>query len=306
MRLERLVEMIESVAPSYSTIMEPLHKRTRIPIQTSMKGFYPTAFRRKYLVGAFYEGVTRALYGGKLNDTKIDIEFENGEVANRSIKPDINDRINGLERESKASNYDTECKIMTRQLDGYKFLQYSNPELQYLFSFFRYSLSGIEKQERTEEEVLKMLLGQTLYLVNLPFSVVQKIDQTPRVGDRKISRRHIQKEGTKYPDCLCINPHTLNGFLLEPEKTLDILGLDADRFEVQRRYYSGTITINRRRFKPFPILTIIDRKYAEWVEEFRFSYEQEMSKPIETGDVISEIPLIGEQEQKQTLELPFD
>ncbi len=297
MRLEKLVEIIESVTPSYTSILEPVYKRVRLPIQTSLKGFYPSPSRRKTLMGGFYEGVNRALFGGKLNDRKFDIDFLNGDISDRSIKPDIIDKEKNLEWESKSSHYDKESKIMSRQLEGYKYLQHSNPQSIYLFSFYRHALFEIEKQERTEDEVLKELLNQTLYSVILPFPIVLKMDEIPVVGKRKISRKHIQKEGTTYPDCLCINPHTLNSFLTNPEQTLEILGFDSERFEIKKRFYPGNITVNRRRLKPFPVVRIFDKRYGEWVKEFQNNYEIEMGRELGEKIISEEVPIMEEAEQ---------
>ncbi|MDP3992413.1 MAG: hypothetical protein Q8P79_02825 [Nanoarchaeota archaeon] len=303
MRLEKMVEMIEGVAPSYTSVLEPVYKRVRLPIQISLKGFYPSPSRRKVLMGGFYEGINRALFGGKLNDIKFDIDFLNGDLSDRSIKPDIIDKEKNLEWESKSSYYDKECKIMSRQLEGYKFLQFSNPGRIYLFSFYRHALSKIEDQERTEDEVIKELLGSTLYSVILPLPVVLKMDEIHIIGKRKISRKHIQKEGTAYPDCLCINPSILNGFLAEPEQSLQLLGFDQERFEVKRRYYPGNITINRRRLKPFPVMRIFDKRYDEWIKEFRNSYEIEMERGGYGEEGISEeVPFAGETEDD---DVPF-
>ncbi|MEK6847913.1 MAG: hypothetical protein AABX50_02200 [Nanoarchaeota archaeon] len=221
MQLEKMVELLEGVAPSYVHTLEPVHKRIILPFQSSFKGFYPSASTRKALMGRFYEGLTRALYGGRLNDLKFDIEFLNGTVSDRSIKPDVVDAENNLDWESKSGYYDKECKIMSRQFEGYKFLQYDNPGKRYLFSFYRHSLEEIEKKERTEKQVFIGLLDGTLYSATLPFSVVLKIDNLLNVGARKIARKYRQREGTSYPDCLCINPSTFNclfslGFITSP------------------------------------------------------------------------------------------
>src|SRR3970282_1640398 len=114
-------------------------------------------------MGFFYESLNRGLYGGKLNDVKFDIDFYSGENGSGTIKPDIVDDENNIHWESKSKVFNKDCEIMKRQLEGYRYLQYTYPEKQYLLAVYRHKLLGIKKEERTLEEVFDELLKGTAF-----------------------------------------------------------------------------------------------------------------------------------------------
>jgi hypothetical protein len=276
MKLDDLESVILEMMPFHTKILEPVYKRIRVPIQSSFKGFesYPSASTKTRTMGNFYEGLNKGIFGGKLNDNKFDIEFVNGNVSERTIKPDIIDAVNKIHWESKATYFQSECEIMKRQLEGYRFLQYDNPETTFLFSIYRHSLPGIKKQDRTEEEVVKGLMKSTKFSIVLPLSVILSLEKNPVSGDIALARNYSSKK-SNWPDCLCINHHTMNRFLINPAENLELLGFDSDRFEIERYSFPEIITINRKKVKPFPIVKIVDKGYFEWVKKFMAEFESE-------------------------------
>jgi hypothetical protein len=294
----KIEDRVRSVMPFHSETITPVYKKVRIPIQSTFEGMCPSKNRRKVLVGSFYEGVNRAFYGGKLNDTKFDLGFVNGMLVKPGIKPDIIDDENDIEWETKGSNFDKECKITHDQYEGYRDRQYSKPTRKFLFSLYRYNLPLLEKQERTEEEILKILVQETFYSIILPLRVISKIKENPYVKNVKLARNYIQREGTAFESCLCIRPLTLDRFLTNPHENLELLDFNPDGFEVQR-YSSPIIKVNRRKLRQFPIVKIRDLRHDEWVQEFMKSYEEEMERPLD----LNELPLFTEQDDP---DLPFD
>lgn len=284
MRLEDLESIIKEVMPFHIQILEPVHKSIGVPIQTSFGGFglYPSASTRTRIMGNFYEGLTRGIYGGRLNDSDFDIEFVNGEVSGRTVRPDVIDDENSVHWESKGNYFEKECEIMERQLDGYKFLQYSNQDTAFLFSFYRHSLFEIRKKKRTEEEVIKGLLKGTMFSVVLPLGVILSLQKTPISKGVKLARNY-QNKNTSWPPCLCINPHTFNRFLINPAENLELMGFDSERFEIERYLLPGIIKVNGKKLKPFPIVRIMERGYERWVEGFVSEYEKEMKTSENAG-----------------------
>lgn len=77
MKLGDLESMVKEVVPFHTQILKPVYKTIGVPIQTSFSGIglYPSASARTRIMGNFYEGLTRGIYGGRLNDSDFDIEF---------------------------------------------------------------------------------------------------------------------------------------------------------------------------------------------------------------------------------------
>ena len=302
MKREALEAILTEIAPLHENVLEPVSRRIRIPFQMHLKGMdvYPSASKRMEFMGFFYESLNRGLYGGKLNDVKFDIDFYSGENGSGTIKPDIVDDENNIHWESKSNVFDKDCEIMKRQLEGYRSLQYTYPEKQYLLAIYRHKLLGIKKEERTLEEVFDELLKGTAFSLILPLSVVLKIYENPVSGDVKMARNYVSKNNN-WPDCLCIKPHTINRFLMSPLENFELLGFDPNRFEIERFFSPSNMTMNRRKLRQFPIVKIVDTKYNEWVDEFRNSYEIEMQKAGENG----KLEAINELSLEEEAELPF-
>ena len=282
MKIEALEVLVNEILPLHQSIIEPVSKKIRVPFQTNLKGLeiYPSSSKRIGFMGFFYESLNKGLFGGRLNDVRFGVDFYNGESG--TIKPDIVDDEHDIHWESKSSFYDKECEIMRRQLEGYRFLQYSKPDISFLVSFYRHTLPEIKKKERTLEQVFDGLISGTAFSVILPLSVVLQIYETPVSGGIKMARNY-QSRNVKWPDCLCIRPHTINRFLINPIENFKILGFNQERFEIERYLLPPNITINKRKVRPFPIVKIVDKEYGRWVEEFMLNYEKEMERTENKG-----------------------
>lgn len=290
MRLEKLVA---EVMPLHSEFIHAVHPRIFVPIQTRFKGNYPTPSQRSFVMGGFYEYVNWALYGGKLNDVRFDIDWENGDVGEESIKPDV--ISDGVIWEVKACCSGHSCNLMNRQLEGYRSLQYSSPEKRVLFSFYRHFLHGI-KSKRTknllEADIMDELSKKTYFSIVLPFRVILQMQQRPvidgRDGNPDVVMARLYEGGKEWPDCLCINSPTINRFLTDPEQNLRYLDLDPNDFEIERYRSPGNLSINRKRVNPFPIVRIIDKNHDQWVEQFMMAYEREMEQTWESEEELED------------------
>jgi len=304
MKVGDLENIVKEVIPFHDETLEPVYHRVRVPFQTSLRGFgfYPSASKKISIMGLFYEVVNKGIYGGRLNDKKLDIEFLNGSVAERSIKPDVIDEENKIHWESKGTYFNKECEIMDRQIEGYKFLQYSKNDVRFLFSIYRHSMFEIKKRDRTEEEIINGLLKSTIFSVILPLSLILGIQRAPVSEDVKLARNYISKN-TNWPSCLCIRSHTINRFLIDPHENLRLLGFDPERFEIERYLSPKKLKMNGRNLGQFPILKIVDRHHEEWVEEFKIDYEREKEREIPEDERIEDLPIFWESEKIE--EVPF-
>jgi len=266
--------MVESVIPLHTKIFQAVHRRIHIPIQTYFGGFFPTPTKRKVTMGRFYEGVSWALYGGTLNDKKIDLDFFKGGVRD-SLKPDGVDKK--LIWESKANHSGHSCNLVYGQIEAYQRLQYSNPSKETVFHIYRHSLDGIGRVDRTEEEVIGELLEKTSFLVTLPLNILLGLRENGLNGNQ-LARNYVgktDKQGYKvWPDTLCINSPTINRFLTDSEENLRTLHLDPARFEILRYLSPPNLTVNGGLVRQFPIVRVVDKKYRSWVNQFRAEYSK--------------------------------
>lgn len=285
MELEKIVA---EILPLHGNFLSPIYKRTTIPIQASLDGFYPSETNKAVTMGTFYEVVNHAFYGGKLNDVKFDADFFKGDLGENGVKPDVIDEEGGIIWESKACCTGHSCNITDRQLDGYKSFQYDSPEKSVFFSIYRHFLRGIRKEKRTKEEIIGELLQKTSFSVVLPFSVILKLKEVTHSQGTTLSRNYKPKAETVWPDCLCINSPTINRFLYEPEKNLEMLGFAPGRFQIERYMSPLNFRVNRKKLNQFPIVKITDLKYKEWVDALVRGYDLEDEETLSMSEGISE------------------
>lgn len=266
----RLEKRIEGVLPLHKESMDVYSLRVSIPIQMDLEARVPLSkSKRGMVMGTFYEYLNRALYGGKLNDLKYDIENPNGDLGEDSIKPDVIDHDNRVVWEAKACRASHSCNIMNRQLEGYKYIQYIYPDAKILFALYRHTLKGIKSKPTegfSEEDIVRELTNRTMFSVVLPLSLILRLQEIPR--SHGINHARLYEGGREWPDCLVINPRTIDGFLFEPEKILTYLDLNPKDFEIERYKTPVGLQVNRRKIKPFPIVRVLSRKPWEWAEEF--------------------------------------
>jgi len=298
MRLEKL---IGEVMPLHTEVLEAAYKNVSVPVQSRIWGRNLSPKERGEFMGLFYECVTRAIYGGELNDTDHEVLWRDGERVNGATRPDVIDVVGGIAQDSKACCSGSECIISLNQFWGYQYLQASNPDTQYFFPIYRHTLKGIRSAPTegfTERDISRELAQRTKSSVILPLRVLMQIKAVPYKNGLNISR--ISKS-RKWKTSLCINSPIPNKFLLDPSEMLEILELDPGEFEIQRYLSPRKIIVCGRTLRQFPIVKILDKDHHAWAEEFSIDFEREMTRMGESDDGIEDLPIF-----EQDLDVPFD
>src|SRR3989344_233544 len=296
--LMKLEKMVEPVFPLHKRVLRPKHKVIKLQYQLSLNGFYPSESRRAILMGDFFENLSWAIYGGELNDRKYDISFANGIHVEETIKPDIVDHKEKIMTEVKSNCTGHSCNITTRQINCYRSLQYELPDYKFVLQVYRHTIPEIKAKKRTEEEVIRELLNQPVFSLELPLSVLLRIRELSNEPNA-FARNYVGNGARYWPSSLCINSQTTNALFIRPNAILELLGFNLERFEIRRHLSPSNIRMNGYRLKQFPVARVIDRDHERWVEEFRGYYEEEMERPdVRTED--SEIV-----ESPETIEAPF-
>jgi len=290
MRLEKLVR---DVLPSFTEEIIPVYRSVSVPVQISMSCRQLSPKERANFMGLFYECMTRALYGGKLNDLDYEVNWRNGERVSGTVRPDIINHKDGIAQDSKACCSGSECVISLKQFEGYRFLQSSNPDFQYLFPIYRHGLKGIKSAPTegfTEKGIVLELARKTFHSVVLPLSVLIKMKEIPYVGGLNISRI---TETKNWRTSLNLKSSVINRFLFDPKGVLGIIGLNSEEFEIQRYRSPEELKICGVRIRPFPILRILNRDNSGWAEKFIFDYERELEREAGYRDT-DDVPLFEE------------
>lgn len=296
MKLEKLVE---EIMPLHESAIKARNPKISIPVQMSLTNTVPLSVtKRSTLMGRFYEHINRALYGGTLNDERIDVSWENGECGEESIKPDVIDHEGRIVWESKACCSGHSCNIMNRQLDGYRYIQYYYPDAEVFFSLYRHSLKGIKSEpteKLSEEDIVQELIVRTLFSVVLPLGIILRLQEIP--NSQGINHARLYEGGKEWPDCLVINPKTIDRFLSDPEQNLRYLDLDPSNYIIERYRSPGNLAVNRKRIKPFPVVRILYRDHWEWVDGFMEDHGADMESLRED---MGKLPLFA-----QDSDIPF-
>lgn len=268
--------MVEGVMPLHEEELKPAYRRVSFPIQTNIRGVYPSENQKVYILGRFFEIVTRGLYGGKLNDKKFGISYSNGRVfEDHTIKPDVVDTRRGIRWESKGSYCHRTCDILRSQFEGYKSLQYDSHDKIFCFALYRHSLDEVKKRRRTEEEIISGLAERTAFSIVLPLSVIIALrDISSHVLERMVNIQKTDASG-RYLGCLKINISTMSRFLTDPDQNLEYLRLDPDKFLIERYISPGKFFVGGNGLNQFPIVKITNKSHPEWVEKFMQDYERE-------------------------------
>jgi hypothetical protein len=290
----RLEKMVESVMLLHTKVLRPKHKKINIPIQLSFIGHYPNKTKRGQLMGFFFESLNHALYGGMLNDKKYDSKLNDD---NGGVKPDIVDKIKKIHWECKSSVSGDALEIDESQFRKYEYDQYRMPKRRFFYSIYRHSLRGIQKEKRTEEQIVRELSEKTNFSVVLPISILIALS---KIRGNSLVSSYMDKQ-TSWNDCFSIRSPTTNRFLTDPENILVDIGLSQQEFIIERYLSPSNFIVNGERIRQFPIVRIYDKNYRQWAQKFIIDYEREMERFDDEG--IKALPIFSENEELEPL--PF-
>lgn len=231
-------------------------------------------------LGTFYDTITTALYGGQIcGNTPVHFSFFNG---GEPFYADIFDAANKALRESKACNSTHTLVLKDNQRRNYLLLQGNHPDWTVSHSVYRHGVSGILSYKGSEHDLYKDLSGQTAFSVVLPGSVIEACGTVHRDTDDAFltSRctgypsRHAA--GREVPPSMRVSSRLVNLLFSNPREALAKLGLDPDRYDVNRYRTHDGMNIKRRDdehdpesertyfVKSFPVVELTDRDRVNW------------------------------------------
>ena len=275
MRLEKLVE---SVIPLHTRVLRPRHRKITLSTQIdAFEGQYPNKTKRGQLMSYFFESLTRALYGGKLNDRMYNVQL-NGSVSG-GLKPDVVDNARNIHYESKATVSGDALEIDEEQFRKYEHDQYRDLSTRLFYAIYRHSLHGIKKQKRTEDEIFSELTEKTDFSIVLPFSVLIALSD---VRGNYLVSSYMGRQ-TSYQDCFSLRSPTTNRFLTTPEEVLTSVDLNLKDYIIERYLSPSNLTVNNEKIKQFPIVKIYDKNHNKWAKKFAKNYKIETERLLDKG-----------------------
>ncbi len=263
-------KLVKGILPIHSNLLEPVYSYVNIPLPGINEDIlgeereYPSGSKKKYIMGKFFESLTKGFYGGELRDVKHSWVYGNGD-----IRPDVVNDKEKITIESKANVSGSTLDLDELQFRGYWFNQFSFPERRFFYAIYRHVLRGIESQDRYEEEIVSELTKKTVHSVVLPLSILVEM---AKKNINSLSIPYISGENSSWNDNLLIRSPTINQFLIGPEKILSELGFSKDDFVIQRYMSPLEFKVNGRELGQFPVMYISDKYHDKWVERFIEEY----------------------------------
>ncbi len=312
---KRMRTLVERVLPLHTEEFAPFRKRITVPFSPIQEELFERgkveeenasrSSRMKYLMGKFYEYLTRGFYGGKLMDVKHSWVFGDGKV-----RPDVYDQERGIVIESKSSVKGHRLAMGEKQFKGYQHGQFLHPEMQFFYAIHRHVFEGVESTQ-SEQEVFEGLIRGTAFSMLIPLSIFVEMAKKELEGVSAFYRNG----DAKWNDNLLIHSPTINRLLVEPISVIQEIGLNPENYSFSRYLSPVDATrVNGKMLRPayiiegrrqFPILKIENRTRDIWVEEFLEKYEGHIEREAIKGN-LEILPEFSLEKRKKPGEKPFE
>lgn len=258
--------------------------------------------------GDFFEFIGRGMYGGTKKLSYNQPIEDNGHII--TIQPDITDKKKGILHEVKGIQKSNHLKLSDEQIAKYLLLQskqyFPNPPT------IRYTIfgHGIKKMQDTYknkgiEDLVFGLSDSVRYSVSLPFSLIFEFyfqDDKKSLENKKYTSRHNNE--LTYDTMTKVHCNVFNDFIAYPEKTIEEMGFNKERFKIEKRRFPKSFKINNFSINPFPMLFIYDKEYSSFVSG--------LSEKINSNEIVAERihnatkGLIGERPILDLENIPFE
>ncbi len=281
MRLEKIVA---SVIDQHKREVKPVKTQVVMPIQLVLFDRRATGSEKAIAMGTFYEHMTAAIFGGRLENMKrvangnhLGLTTNGAEAIDeddemRITKPDVVDHKRRRVYESKACRSGQTCKLSDDQIDLYRALQAEEPHPRIYYVVYRHSLDGIKSRWKgTPEQLFYALVQKTSYCLVMPLSLILAL-HNPKKGSTKYVYRY--EEETRFEVCTSIRSSALTALLTEPERVIVDLSFDPNEYKTKRLLSPSELKINSYEVKRYPILVIQDRDHRAWAEGFAAGYRK--------------------------------
>ncbi|HRZ85449.1 MAG TPA: hypothetical protein P5277_01585 [Candidatus Paceibacterota bacterium] len=228
----------------------------------------------KTFSGRFFENVTAARVGGYIHNGSImDISYSNGK-----IQPDVSDHKRRIYHEAKSIAAGQQLKIIREQFERFAQLQLLdvNPTPKIYFHFYRHNVQGMQRRKLSQEDLIEEIRKNIIYCVQTPFSVPLQFYLNPNKTRNNSDFLHneynyaesLPGRGFKSQHTTSISSDFLNELTINPEETLEKMGLNPENYTFKRKKVSG-LKVNQKTISWFPLLVIEQKDYLSWLEQTR-------------------------------------
>ncbi|MBI2148822.1 hypothetical protein HYU23_04015 [Candidatus Woesearchaeota archaeon] len=226
-------------------------------------------------MGKFYEFLSQAFYGGKLEE---EIEITDGNGDETTTRPDIINVDENIIYEVKASQRARGFLLQDRQIEFYRSMQanFLSDETEYpriYFLLYVHSFEGVKSHWKgNTDEMYNALCAKTLCSIVIPFNIILEL-YNPSKGTNDLVYRYDNE--SKYDVGTKVRSGTLVRLFKEPKKVIKELCLDPNDYSITRsRVPRGMHIISDRckRIKQFPVVRIDYKHHNQWSEAFVKTY----------------------------------
>ncbi len=279
-------KILEGIINEHKEVMTPEKYSATITLIYDLYGNQKPA--NHVTMGDFYEGVSKAFYGGTVlnrisfgNPDQLDIfegleRFLDCEGEDDHTKPDGINLKDKLVWESKAWRVGQSCHLFDGQIRRYRKIQQRLPNFRTQFNLFRHVFFGVQSKNfnLTMSELFRELAEKgTKAEIKVPLSVILNLQgKEYGVLNENLAYRFESKVGRGeygYPSCTMARVPVFQGFLENPESTIEQIGLNPDDYVIKRVMSPKGVIINEEvELMQFPIVEIEDKNHEAWIQWF--------------------------------------
>ncbi len=239
--------------PAHRSVELKKHGQLKLPFENPAYHY----MNSHVMMGVFYELLTMGLFGGRLYDS---VKSSAKDHYRGWIQPDVLNEEDSETIESKGCRIGHQLYLQEHQIKKYHMFQILYPEQKIYYAIWRHSFRGIMNCGLGAPELFSELSKVTRAGMLLPFSIIMRIYETDN-KDKGVTYydNRVFGNGAKVSSTL------LNNFLFKPREIITDLGLEPDRFEMDRRLTPVDFRIEGNKVVGFPFIIIEDTLYSDWV-----------------------------------------
>lgn len=231
-------------------------------------------------LGNYFEAITRALYGGslenriELNGSSTGEDFIRYAIDDlRHTKPDIVNRPGKIIMESKSCGPHSACNLFDEQVGRYIELQLDEPNFDIYYAIYRHGLDKSMSFKGNESELFEEMADRVKFSILLPLSVIFKLF---RCRERKKVRRYGREgRGQNYRNISVVSTTVINSFFENPKRNLIELDLNDQEYDCRRFISPKNFMADGYQIKQFPIVWVRDKNREKFIDGV---YDKEAGK----------------------------
>jgi hypothetical protein len=286
-----------------------IKKSFQIPTREKEQLLLPGSIHTDYYVGrginvfsgAYFEKITAAIYGGVWHNQNS-LELENN---NHRFQPDISDFKSAIHYEVKGSAATQQLKMTREQIEKmalWQLIPHNQKYPKMISVFYRHNLRHLITGKKTTEDFIEEMRKEILYSIKTPLSIPLQFFLNPeKTRDFLGNLYHYPNgngnnnghKGCSYLHIQAISSNFLNELALKPEETLNLIGLNPDEYNINRRKVAG-LKINNKNIFVFPMIDINLKDYNGWIKREEDTIREKLLYRVGEEN-IGDLPLFNPQ-----------